>query len=87
MKAQGLYSPQYEHDACGVGFVVNMDGRAEHGIVERGVQVLVNLSTDPLEVEVPEGSGILIGTRDDVVLDADRLTLPPEIAAVTALVR
>ena len=30
---QGLYDPQFEHDACGVGFVVNMKGKKSHQLV------------------------------------------------------
>jgi glutamate synthase (NADPH/NADH) large chain len=41
--AQGLYDPAYEHDACGVGFLANIDGRASHDVVARGVEVLRNL--------------------------------------------
>ena len=40
---QGLYDPQYEHDNCGVGFVVNIDGRKSHEIIEKGVEVPSNL--------------------------------------------
>ena len=40
---QGLYDPRWEHDACGVGFVVNMDGRKAHAIIDRGIEVLENL--------------------------------------------
>ena len=32
--AQGLYDPRHEHDACGVGFVVDLKGRRSHAIVE-----------------------------------------------------
>ena len=42
--AQGLYDPANEHDACGVGFVVNMHGRKSHTIVRQGLEVLENLS-------------------------------------------
>ena len=42
-KPQGLYDPQWEHDACGIGAVVNLSGRREHLIVEHGKQVLLNL--------------------------------------------
>lgn len=31
-KAQGLYDPQNEHDACGVGFIVSIDGRRNHKV-------------------------------------------------------
>ena len=33
---QGLYDPQFEHDACGVGFVVNIKGRKSHDIIQQG---------------------------------------------------
>ena len=41
--ATGLYDPRDERDACGVGFVVDIKGRRSHGVVERGLQVLINL--------------------------------------------
>ena len=40
---QGLYDPFFEHDACGVGFVVDMKGRRSHDIVRKALQVLINL--------------------------------------------
>jgi len=60
---QGLYHPSHEHDACGMGFVVNLDGRKTHEIVQKGVQVLINLThrgacgCDP---ETGDGAGVLI---------------------------
>ncbi|OGV35014.1 MAG: glutamate synthase subunit alpha [Lentisphaerae bacterium GWF2_45_14] len=39
----GLYDFKNEHDACGVGFVVNIDGTKTHKIIEQGIEVLVNL--------------------------------------------
>jgi len=42
-KKQGLYDPQFEHDACGVGFVVDMKGRKSHRILQQGIEVLKNL--------------------------------------------
>jgi glutamate synthase (NADPH) large chain len=42
-KKIGLYDPFYEHDACGVGFVANLDGTKSHEIVEEGITVLRNL--------------------------------------------
>ena len=35
---QGLYDPQYEHDACGVGFVVDLKGRKSHDIVAKAIR-------------------------------------------------
>ena len=40
---QGLYDPAFEHDACGVAFVVDMQGRQSHDIVEKGLRALCNL--------------------------------------------
>ena len=36
---QGLYDPQFERDACGVGFVVNIKGQKSHQIIQQGLQV------------------------------------------------
>jgi glutamate synthase domain-containing protein 2/glutamate synthase domain-containing protein 1/glutamate synthase domain-containing protein 3 len=62
---QGLYDPANEHDACGVGFVVNMHGVRSHDIVRKGLEVLENLThrgacgCDPL---TGDGAGILMQT-------------------------
>ncbi|MBI3839344.1 MAG: glutamate synthase large subunit, partial [Planctomycetia bacterium] len=59
---QGLYDPAEEHDACGVGFVVNIRGEKSHQIVRSGLEILVNLThrgacgCDPL---TGDGAGIL----------------------------
>jgi glutamate synthase domain-containing protein 2/glutamate synthase domain-containing protein 1/glutamate synthase domain-containing protein 3 len=60
---QGLYDPFFEHDACGVGFVVDMKGRKSHRIVEQAVQVLVNLDhrgAAGSEANTGDGAGILL---------------------------
>jgi glutamate synthase domain-containing protein 2/glutamate synthase domain-containing protein 1/glutamate synthase domain-containing protein 3 len=65
--AQGLYDPQNEHDACGVGFIAHIKGRRSHEIVEQGLQLLKNLThrgatgADPL---AGDGAGILIQIPD-----------------------
>ena len=62
---KGLYSPEQEHDACGVGVVANIKGQKTHQIIEEGVQVLINLGhrgaagRDP---ETGDGAGMLIQT-------------------------
>ncbi len=66
--AQGLYDPKNEHDACGVGFVADLNGRASHRIVEDGLKILVNLThrgaagADPL---AGDGAGILVQIPHD----------------------
>src|SRR5215472_1563282 len=61
--AQGLYRPEHEHDACGIGFVASIEGRKSHDIVLKGIQILINLThrgacgCDP---QTGDGAGILI---------------------------
>jgi len=60
---QGLYDPQFEHDACGVGFVVDIAGRKSNDIVRRSLQVLVNLQhrgAKGCEANTGDGAGILL---------------------------
>ena len=40
---QGLYDPRQEHDACGVGMVADLNGRASHDIVKKGITILCRL--------------------------------------------
>ena len=39
----GLYNPENEHDACGVGVVANIDGSRNHKIIDQALEVLINL--------------------------------------------
>src|SRR5665213_477561 len=60
---QGLYDPQFEHDACGLGFVVNIKGRKSHQLVSDALQILVNLDhrgAVGCEPNTGDGAGILI---------------------------
>ena len=60
---QGLYDPQHEHDACGVGFVANIKGRKSHEIIQQGLQILMNLEhrgACGCETNTGDGAGILI---------------------------
>src|SRR6516162_2715285 len=41
--AQGLFDPAREHDACGVGFIADMSNTKRHDIIEKGLQILLNL--------------------------------------------
>src|SRR5579863_2020121 len=60
---QGLYHPSHEHDACGIGFVANIKGHKSHDIIEKGIQILINLThrgacgCDP---DTGDGAGLLI---------------------------
>jgi len=60
---QGLYDPQFEHDSCGVGFVVNVKGRRSHDIIRQALQILINLrhrGACGCETNTGDGAGILL---------------------------
>ncbi|MDB5084205.1 MAG: hypothetical protein JWN30_1091, partial [Bacilli bacterium] len=60
---QGLYDPQFEHDACGIGFVANIKGKKSNQIVHQALQVLCNLDHrggQGSEKNTGDGAGILI---------------------------
>src|SRR4051795_3902607 len=60
---QGLYNPENEHDACGIGFVCNINGRKSHDIIEKGIQILINLThrgACGCDSETGDGAGLLI---------------------------
>ncbi len=79
---QGLYDPWFEHDACGVGFVADLKGRATHAILRQGIQVLENLDhrgAAGSEPNTGDGAGILLQVPHAFCVDAAkkaRLTLP-----------
>src|SRR5512140_994358 len=58
-----LYDPRNEHDACGIGFIVNIKGERSHDIIRKGIEILINLThrgacgCDP---ETGDGAGITI---------------------------
>ena len=60
---QGLYDPWFEHDACGVGFVVDVKGRKSHQILQQAIQVLKNLDhrgASGSEATTGDGAGVLL---------------------------
>ena len=82
-KAQGLYDPQFEHDACGVGFIAHIKGKKTHSIIEQGLLILKNLThrgatgADPL---AGDGAGILIQLPDQFFREEmakQGIALPP----------
>jgi glutamate synthase domain-containing protein 1 len=64
---QGLYDPAHEHDACGVGFVARISGEPSHDIVDKGIEVLLNLEhrgacgCDP---DSGDGAGLIVQLPD-----------------------
>ncbi|HLG67325.1 MAG TPA: glutamate synthase large subunit [Acidimicrobiales bacterium] len=82
-RADGLYDPAKEHDACGVGFVADLRGRPSHGLVEQALTVLERLAhrgASGAEKDTGDGSGILLQMPDRFLRDAAgalRVDLPP----------
>ena len=63
----GLYDPRFEHDACGVSFVVNINGVASHDIVAMGIGALCNMEhrgATGAEADSGDGAGVLIQVPD-----------------------
>ncbi|MCL1470379.1 glutamate synthase large subunit [Argonema antarcticum] len=79
---QGLYDPQFEHDACGVGFIVQMKGKKSHDIVEQGLTILLNLDhrgACGCEPNTGDGAGILMQVPHKFlkkVMQAEGIVLP-----------
>ena len=64
---QGLYSPSNEHDACGVGFVAHIKGKKSHDIVQKGLELLTNLThrgATGYDPKLGDGAGLLIQMPD-----------------------
>ncbi|MFZ7133940.1 MAG: glutamate synthase large subunit [Eubacteriales bacterium] len=62
-KKQGLYDPKFEHDACGMGFVVNIKGEKSHNIIDEALTVLENLNhrgASGADENTGDGAGILV---------------------------
>ncbi|HEX7097483.1 MAG TPA: glutamate synthase large subunit, partial [Acidimicrobiales bacterium] len=78
--AQGLYDPRAEHDACGVNFVVDLQGRKSHEIVRLGLQALCQLDhrgAAGADVDTGDGAGILIQVPDRFFREIVPFELPP----------
>ncbi len=76
---QGLYDPAFEHDACGVGFVVDMHGRASHRIIDLGIASLCHLDhrgATGAEANVGDGAGILVQIPDGFLRQVVDFELP-----------
>src|SRR5262245_39763323 len=72
---QGLYDPLFEHDACGVGFLVNIKGKKSHQIVRQALDILVNLNhrgACGCEANTGDGAGILLQTPHAFLQEACR---------------
>ena len=69
-KLNGLYQPQYEHDACGVGMVVNIHGGKSHELVDQALRVLENMEHRGAETrdKTGDGAGIMLQIPHEFIL-------------------
>ncbi|MBQ9230798.1 MAG: glutamate synthase large subunit [Prevotella sp.] len=65
----GLYQSQYEHDACGVGMIVNIHGNKSHELVDQALHVLENMRHRGAEVgKDGDGAGIMVQIPHEFIL-------------------
>ncbi len=72
---KGLYDPAYEHDSCGIGFIVDIKGRKSHKIVENAMMMLKNLAhrgACGCEENTGDGVGMIIQTPHKFFIRACR---------------
>jgi len=86
--AGGLYSPEFEHDACGVAMVADLKGRRSHDIVEKAITALLRLEhrgARGAETNTGDGAGILIQVPDEFFRAVVDFDLPPAGAYAAGL--
>src|SRR5574344_2799577 len=69
--ANGLYNAEYEHDACGVGMVVNIHGNKSHDLVDNALKVLENMrhrGAEGADNKTGDGAGILLQIPHEFIL-------------------
>jgi len=68
MKQQGLYSPEFEHDNCGAGFICNLNGNKSNKIIHNALEILVKLGhrgAVSSDGRTGDGAGILTDIPHD----------------------
>ena len=69
--ANGLYNAEYEHDACGVGMVVNIHGNKSHELVDNALKVLENMrhrGAEGADGRTGDGAGIMLQIPHEFIL-------------------
>ncbi len=70
-RSRGLYSPAYEHDACGVGLIVNLGGARTHELVDKGLEILermVHRGAEGVDPHSGDGAGIMLQIPHEFIL-------------------
>lgn len=78
-RRQGLYDPAFEHDACGVGFIANVKGKASHDTVRQGLEMLCrqeHRGGQGSDGESGDGAGIMLAISHRFFKQAAKINLP-----------
>ena len=78
-KEQGLYSPKYEHDNCGAGFICSLKGKKTNDIIHKALDILCKLEhrgAVSSDGKTGDGAGILIEIPHDFFLDKCNFKIP-----------
>src|SRR5689334_9581738 len=83
-----LYDPRFEHDACGVGFVVDMRGRKSHAIVDQALTAVCCLNhrgAAGAEPDTGDGAGVTVQVPDRFYREVVDFELPPAGSYATGI--
>ena len=78
-KKQGLYSPEFEHENCGAGFICNLKGEKTNSIIGKALNILVKLEhrgAVSADGKTGDGAGILIEIPHEFFLNSTSFELP-----------
>ncbi|WP_271784198.1 glutamate synthase large subunit [Aquimarina algiphila] len=79
MKKQGMYLPEFEHDACGAGFICSLEGKKSNDIIHKALEILEKLEhrgAVSADGKTGDGAGILIDIPHDFFVEHCDFELP-----------
>ena len=79
MEKQGLYSPEFEHENCGAGFICNLNGERTNQIIHDALEILVKLEHRggvSADGKTGDGAGLLIDIPHDYFKRVCNFTIP-----------
>ncbi len=79
MKKQGMYLPEFEHDACGAGFICSLEGKKSNDIIHKALEILEKLEhrgAVSADGKTGDGAGILIDIPHDFFVEHCDFDLP-----------
>ena len=89
MKKQGLYSPEFEHENCGAGFICNLNGKRTNRIIHDALEILVKLEHRggvSADGKTGDGAGLLIDIPHDYFTRICSFSIPEQRAYAVGMV-